>query len=1531
MKNKAIKALALFIATSFTMNLWSQGFKDITSEALKNPSFELSAEGVNYESTVVKSLKSLYGWEIPTPQEQSIANATSTEIGFTNNGKGGVNPSDGNFFFWCRKGWGNANGSLTTTTAELEAGTYYVEFDYKLADYTNNNNYNNLGSAMNVVVKSGETELVATTLAKRGYAIANNGSNPGSDTYMIDAPWTKMGAMFELTANGTATITVNQNLKNSGRSDVCYDNFKLYRVYFDTEEGATEFPLEVTGYIANPSFEAGSPSDNYSYHGWTVAKTGGEIDVRTSGTNVFGDNLDGIKIFNAWDNSSTNDKSISQVIAGLPVGKYKLTAYIGGYKGKKMSLFAGENSVTVAMEEGTSGESNAQFAELSFTKKSLDDLTIGIKSTEFYKADNFRLYYLGEDLSIYKEMCDNARNEAIAARDNSDYASITGLERTNLENVIDQTETVEEKKNAYLTAISSLETATNVFVSSKANYEALVTEKEIAAGLGMTDESIASATATTKTGLVALQDLKVAEYNYIQGTYTENATLGKWTEDFGGDLDGEGYKAGGPKYLDDWQGNKTTRTTKQTVTLPAGDYALSVIARGQAGASGNLYYKIGDVTTDIALIMKGNRGRGVDVNGVANFSDEGEYNYNGEGFGWEYRFITFHLDTETQVEIGASVTIQGQWASVYAPVLLTTEASVKALRMTEIANLLSTVPAGKMNATVQSTLNEKKGAAEAASVEGNTIDELETITTELNEAINAAKTSIAEYEKIATYIAKANTIDESIAADVDVQTQYDDGSLDKAEPVFQALEVATYNYVMTNFTYPVALSDNWNSAGTNTQAATFSNEHWSGEKREYKNQDDSNGQGWGASSWSIDFDQDVTLPAGEYVFKVAGRKSAGTTLELVVTMGETTLGTVSDFPNGNASLGITKTGEASFDPEAPAGFANNGAGFGWQWRYVKFELEEEATVKIAVHAETSEKYNWVSFGDYTLQMTEETYLEANKGGLDAPTAAAEALVDTKPMGTAENEDLKAALALPVTTGADLLAKIDALNAAVANANAWIPKYNEAKAPLVAALERFETYYNDAENGALDHMCKSRWTTAVDMAQAAAVAKDVTDSYEGFATATENLVAALDAATVSVGEYAALKTAIDEATPYLDGNDWGSDPFQKPESAKDEFNAIKTTAQKAYDDAEVDGEGVTAVIESLSTAVNDVVLNAPEGQRFYIKVATEGHANAGNAILATLGNTGNNNPTGYGLNTGNVTKGYLAQAFIFTQVEGNLYNISIERPEGTVYLTYGSLNGSAAGWKNQQIQATTDAEKKGEFKIVPTGQNGILKIFNTVDNNYIDCQAGGAIYTDTDISNEEFAFELASEHKVTLSISAAKWATLILPFDAELPEGVKAYSCAEADGETLTLNEATSIVANTPYLVSGAKGTYDFFGYGMAEKDSYTVDLFTGTYVEYQTTANSNTYVLQKHDNEVAFYLVGESAQPVVNPYRMYMTYEKAAGAPMFRIGRGATGIEDAEWTMDNGQWTIYDLMGRKVTTMEKGNMYIVNGKKVVIK
>lgn len=1299
----------------------------------------------------------------------------------------------------------------------------------------------------------------------------------------------------------------------------------------DFANASESAPYDMTSWLSNPGFEnvSGGAGSINTPSGWKIQHTlSGWLDGTGNTTNP----SEGSKCYNIWAGGVTSI-DMNQAVT-LPAGKYKVLADLrtdGVDKITNQCVYAKVGDIvsksgtiqTVASTWNSLEGWNT--LETTFNNGSEGEVVIGISSTGtgsgsagWFQADNVRLMYYGYDLSEAKAQL-NSLIETAQGIVTANVAAPKAIE--NLNAAIAAAQSVEQTEDAIKAASENLSnaiTTANGTVDAYASYTASLSacesirdnSEDFEEGAKTTfSEAIESAksaiaeAATVEAVNTVYSTLETARQVYVKKADPTNGTYFDYTflvTNPGFDNDKEGWTSTGGaqnkaiatnktngiitgKFYENWNGSAFTGEIYQTVSnLPSGIYKLKIAA---FGAGTNVY------ANDKQTAVTTSDGAWYEVDQVKV----------GDGT------LKFGVKNENAT---TWMGIDNASLEYYGFDVPTAQSAITSM-VTEAEGLV-----GKpMNADVASAL---QAAIDDADATKTTRNELNSMIDALNTAIASAKTSIAEYEKIATYIAKANTIDESIAASY--KSEYDNRTLSgPAAEVFKALELATYTYVKDEFSYPVELEANgWIPEGP---TAPMSGQHFDGtNSSSYLEQSSA---AWGWDAWSISYKHDKTLPAGDYVFKVAGRRASGigNTMSLVVTNindpdNVVELGLVNDFPEGDTGLGINTKGETSFDANDEAGFANNGAGRGWQWRYVKFTLSSETTVRIAVTAEATTKYQWVGFCNATLQMTEETYLAANMSALDAPRAAAEALVDTKPMGTAENTALQAALDMRVTTGAELQAKINALNTAVANANAWIPKYNAAKAPLVAALERFEADYNDAENGALDYMCKSRWATAISMAQAAAVAKDVTDRYDGFATATENLVAALDAATVSVGEYAKLKTSIDEATPYLDGNDWGNEPFQKPESAKDDFNAIKTTAQNAYDAAEVDGEGVTAVIESLSTAVNDVVLNAPaEGQRFYIKVATEGHDKKGNAILATLGATSNNNPTGYGLNTDSVAKGYLAQAFIFTQVEENLYNISIERPEGTVYLTYGSLNGSAAGWKKQQIQATTVAENKGQFKIVPTGQNGILKIFNTVDNNYIDCQAGGAIYTDTGISNEEFAFELATETEVTLTLSKVGWGTLILPFNAEIPEGVTVYGSDMIEGDLLKLSEAESIVANTPYLVNGTEGTYNFSGYGLAETGSYAdANGFVGTYVDHKTTEGE--YVLQNQKGKVAFYCVGESVKPTVKAYRCYLT-ASANEAKAFFFGDEVTGINGVD-AADTEIEAIYTINGTRVNNLQKG-------------
>ncbi len=1181
---------------------------------------------------------------------------------------------------------------------------------------------------------------------------------------------------------------------------------------------------------------------------------------------------------------------------------------------------------------------NAQ-ATVSDFVVSNGELTIDVNTSsgsQWLLAQGFDIYFKAESLEEYANLFYDAKSAAEAI----DQNTLNTYSKNQLSTALNNAATEQIKKEWYQEQTAALKSAVAIANDVATAYpktsallsicdEILNNSVEFEDGAKTTFSDVVTtantniATAQTSAAINEIYNnletarqiyvVKADPINDIYFDYTfnivnpsfETGNTDGWTTSSGGDtgakLNSNGTYtiegADGEFVFNTW-GTDNMRVEQTLKNIPTGLYTAKVIVASDQNNIISL--TAGNVTTDITITTN----KSIATEGVVETSySSGDFLIGASSATWfkadHFRLYYHGFDVPTAQNGVATLKAEAE-ALVGTP----------------------------MNGTIATTLNSTIAGVD---VNKTTRKELTSMIDALNDAIEAAKASIAEYEKIAQYIAKADIIHKSIAASY--QNQYENGTIEgDANTVFQELEVATYNYVVDNFTYPVALSNTWNTSGTeNTKAADFTGEHWSdNNEHTYKNQYDDwgdNKQGYPANSWKINFDQSVTLPEGEYVFKVAGRKSADTELRLEVTTGETVLGTVNDFPSTNEGMGINKAGAASFDVNDPAGFSKEGKGYGWQWRYVKFTLHDEATVKVAIYAQTDKQYNFVSFGDYTLQMTEDTYLKANMGGLDAPTAAANALVDTKPMGLAENNALEAALAMPVTTGAELLDKITALETAVANAEAWVAAYNDAKAPLVTALERFEADYNDAQNGALYYMCKERWATAIDMAKAAAVAKDATDSYDGFETATNNLVAALDAATVSVNEYSALDAAIKTAKPLYEGGNWGDQPFQRPTSAKESLNT--ENAQAVYNAATADGEGVTSVTEALNNGLNGIVLNAPaEGARYNMVMSYAGWEHDGKAVTYLAG--GRNDAGLYNIQYYAAPNANYAQAFTFTAVEGktNCYTLSMTDVDGNERYV---CTGVPYGGNTSQLRTTTNAEDALVVEVIATATDGIHNLYNTEAKNYIGGQDAGFFTVN---SHTTFRLQEAAKANVTLTLSKVGWATLILPFNAELPEGVKAYSCGEADGETLTLVEAESIKANTPYLMNGYESTYEFSGYGLADKDNYTEGLFVGTYTGYNTTNDGKTYVLQKRKEEAdaAFYLVGENAQPTVGAYRCYMVYEGAAGAPKFSFGRGGdtTSIEGSELDAQ-GSVLIYDLMGRKVETMEKGGMYIVNGKKVVIK
>ena len=1517
---KLNKLFAILIAVLGVQTLSAQ--TDVTSTYLTNADFSSTTGWTAYVSNQYKD----YGNGKIGGKLSNYA-ASTTDATHLN--------SEYFFGFQCR--WSGNYASYNQETSELPAGVYTLSFDVENVNgSTSAVNYNNL-----FYVKVGDKTFTDTSV----------------EWMKGKSSWTSHSITFVITEATKATISLGygtgSNNLISGSTPVLYvSHLKL--IHRNIDDISVENLADFTSYIVNNSFETGDMT------GWSVPKNSSDTGVKPNSNNTYKTTgVDGNYLFNTW----WQGVPLTQTIGNIPNGIYELKVLLASDQNAKLFLLANDEHSEVY----TITTDNKTFHDVSYEFKVLNgQATIGVIGGNdageyvngghwWYKADNFRLIYKGADLSLLQEAFNanytNLKNLSTDDVPTAFATQITSLKSTYTTPPLSKAElnTANGKMEAIIAAYPSIAASYALLnelitlcstyvkesysnVQDEAQRTTLTTATTTASTDGNNATTVAELTEVYNTLETARQIFVLAAYptsgNSFDMTFKitnpsfETGDLTGWTilqpsDDTGVKPNSNAtYATSGVdgNYLFNtyWQGVPIKQTL---VDLPTGTYTLTVAV---ASDGGTVYLTADDehsagqptsnktvfLDTSIEFLCTDGETT-IGVVGGDNEANNKQFTENGY---WWYKADNFRLTRAFDAS--------------------TLQSSLSALKATA-ANLL-TKP---MDPSKKSQLQTANNNADVAS--DNPFD-LGTWAAALETAIAEAQSSVNDYSKIQEYINKTKVfVDASKVATY--QTKHDNCQYTAAdvETVRRELNVMRYEAASTVFSNPYEVTG-WTGA---LKDGVRSDQHWSGETKSY----------FDANSWVSNFvglkhtlSTTVTLPEGTYVLKAAGRSSADATLRLNIKNGETIIESVDYTGKGDTGYGIDTSGAANFSAEGT--YANDNAGRGWEWEFAKFELGEETTVTLHVEVDYNNIQNrFGSFSDITLWMDDATYVTVYGKELDAPLAEAKTLVNTLPMGTDQNTALAKAIAVgegELSGPAALNAAVDGLKTAVVNANTWRNTYYTEKDKLVAALERFEADYNDAQNGALGHlyMCKSLWSTAINMAQAAAVAKDVRNSYDGFETAAKNLNDALDAVTRSDGEYEALDAAIKAAKPLYEGNNFGNNAFQIPASAKESLNT--TNAQDIYTAATADGEDVTSVTANLNNGIN-TTLNAPaEGQRFYIKVATEGHGKNGNAWLVTLGATGDNNPTGYGINANNAVKGHLNQAFIFTQVEGNLYNISIEREEGTVYLTYGALNGSAADWKNQQIQATTDAEKKGEFKIVPTGKNGILKIFNTIDNNYLDCQGGGAIYTDTGIENEEFAFELASENTVTLTLSKVGWATLILPFNAELPEGVKAYSCSEAnknaekEEEQLTLEEATSLKANTPYLMNGQEGTHKFSGYGLADKDSYTDGLFIGTYVEYKTTANSNTYVLQNHDGEVAFYLVGsgENAQPTVGAYRCYMVYDGAAGAPKFSFGRGGetTSIDNSEFRIQNSEF-IYDLMGRKVNTMEKGKMYIVNGKKVVIR
>lgn len=739
----------------------------------------------------------------------------------------------------------------------------------------------------------------------------------------------------------------------------------------------------------------------------------------------------------------------------------------------------------------------------------------------------------------------------------------------------------------------------------------------------------------------------------------------------------------------------------------------------------------------------------------------------------------------------------------------------------------------------------------------------------LEAAINKLETAISAFTS-------AKTAYDNYAEEVAVATKFgisfdSPTTADKATEALKTLNVAEYNAAINDYTTAIKLGE-W----TTTGASKFDDQHWSGETRSYLNQTDANGQGYNSDKWTMTCSQTLTLPAGEYVFKAAGRKSANAFMKLSVMNGENVVGRVTNFPNGSVGLGITTDGKASFDSNEK--FANNNNGRGWQWRFVPFTLETETEITFDIEAGANEKFNWASFGDYTVMA---------KPSVAASIAAYNQAVD----------DAKAALtaeANKVVTGEELTNLNAALSAdkgtTMESIDAATKNIQECTTAFTAAQPKYQALVDakTLEQGELAYASKDKYT-------AFTTSKEATATTAADAETKANaIISARRAYVESNGMAEGVKGAVDctsnlqvtVAGENMPGVSYAELGINSGQGATDSEGNM---TNKYYDT-----NGTFWGSDNLKAQMTQNASGLKSG-KYLLTVAARGEASLNNLTL-TAGSNSINLPIQTPNNIfGNNWDDYSIETIVDNS--GNL-NIRIE----------GKTNKSHAWFSFNN------------FRLVRLGDLDAVTLDEAADN----------------------AIEAKEAADVTLKrkFVANKWNTLVLPFavsdaDVKTTFGADAKIVKYSNADDANINFTTStkgIEANVPVLIMpaavNAENTYTFNSVSIVAADpkadgtSYS---FVGSYKPYNLV--NDDYMLYADK----WWKTETGDTYKIKAFRAYIKANTPAAAKQLNlvIDGQTTGLK-LNTVNGNIEGETYNIAGQRVANSYKG-LIIKNGKKIIKK
>ena len=243
--------------------------------------------------------------------------------------------------------------------------------------------------------------------------------------------------------------------------------------------------------------------------------------------------------------------------------------------------------------------------------------------------------------------------------------------------------------------------------------------------------------------------------------------------------------------------------------------------------------------------------------------------------------------------------------------------------------------------------------------------------------------------------------------------------------------------------------------------------------------------------------------------------------------------------------------------------------------------------------------------------------------------------------------------------------------------------------------------------------------------------------------------------------------------------------------------------------------------------------------------------------------------------------------------------------------------------NKASFTITIANKVATIKANQSSRNWLR--FNSTNNPPLfSCYTEGQ----ADVSIYKVNTSSIADH--VLNVTAAGWATLYLGHAVTIPSGVTCYAISSIEDGELVLDELTDVIpASTGVLVKADEGEYTF---KVTEVPDEVVNLLTGTTKNEYITEGG--YVLSMVDGEVGLYKAKMNGGVFLNnANKAYLPADalpaSVQGANGFKFRFETTGVEGVQ--VAQGKKVIFDLSGRKVNDMTAPGVYIVNGKKVLVK